>query len=157
MIRRGTLNVEATRMINELGSRSGLQDLADQLGCQRTGNQHQAASDAWLTGSVFWHMRDKFFDGNLPEELNGQMWGLTGVGLPASSATQAAVLAAQGHAAATGGQNGGNQYGPSTPTTHSAGLASTPGPGSGTNVFQVPQSMTPGGGNGNFGTFTYGK
>ncbi|TID19675.1 putative ccr4-not transcription complex subunit 7 protein [Venturia nashicola] len=155
MIRRGTLNVEATRMITELGSRSGLQDLADQLGCQRIGTQHQAASDAWLTGSVFWHMRDKFFDGNLPEELNGQMWGLTGVGLPASTATQAAVLAAQGHASATGVQNGGNQFGPSTPTTHSAGLASTPGPGSGANVY--PQSMTPGGGNGNFGTFTYGK
>lgn len=156
MIRRGTLNVQATTMINNLGTRSGLQDLADELGCQRIGNQHQAASDAWLTGSVFWQMKNKFFDGKLPEELNGQMWGLTGVGAPASSATQAAVLAAQGHAAATGAQNGGNPYGPSTPTTHSAGLASTPGPGS--NQFQVPQSsMTPGGGGGVFGNFQYGK
>jgi CCR4-NOT transcription complex subunit 7/8 len=162
LIRRGSLGVQGTNIINNLGQRSGLQDLADELGCQRIGTQHQAASDAWLTGSVFWQMKTKVFDGNLPEDLNGQMWGLTGVGAPASIATQAAVLAAaQGQAAAAANGMGGNMgfhsgmpsrdAGPSTPTTNAAGLATTPGPGN-----QYQPAMTPGGG-GVFGNFQYGK
>jgi CCR4-NOT transcription complex subunit 7/8 len=133
LARRGVLNETGTRVIERLGTRSGLQDLADELACIRNGTQHQAASDAWLTGAVFWSMKNKVFDNKLPDNLNGQMWGLTGVGAPASTATQAAALAVH-HA--------GNAPVPSTPTTHTAGLASTPGP-------------TPGGGV--FGHFSYGK
>jgi CCR4-NOT transcription complex subunit 7/8 len=155
LLRRGVLNSQATDILNRMGTRSGLQDLADELGCQRIGTQHQAGSDAWLTGSVFWQMKTKIFDQQLPSEVNGQMWGLTGVGGPATSATQALVLAAQGHAsAAQAAANGMGGYmgrdGPSTPLTTAAGLASTPGPA------QYQSALTPGGG-GVFGNFQYGK
>lgn len=151
--KRHEISQNAISMLTSLGTKSGLQDLADELGCQRTGPQHMAGSDAWLTGLVFWKMRQSIFDGKLPSDMNGQMWGLTGVGAPASSATQAAVLAAQTQAGAanlnmngqTGGMGGINaslfnpqhsgmglyqgaqssrQDGaPSTPTTLQAGLA----------------------------------
>ena len=100
-------------------------------------------------------MKSKFFDGNLPEEINGQMWGLTGVAPPAGAATQALVLSAQGHSvgAAATASNGMGGYmgrdGPSTPLTNAAGLASTPGP---SQPYQ--SALTPGG---VFGNFQYGK
>ncbi|KAF2463711.1 ribonuclease H-like protein, partial [Lindgomyces ingoldianus] len=142
LMRRGVIGSTATTIINNVGTKSGLQDLADELGCQRIGNQHTAGSDAWLTGGVFWKIRERVFDNNIADEMNGQMWGLTGVPPPASATAQAAVLAAQGaqsiagypgmnggmifHPGNAGGHQGGN--GPSTPTSHPAGLASTPGP-----------------------------
>jgi CCR4-NOT transcription complex subunit 7/8 len=154
LVRRGVIGSTATNILNNLGTKSGLQDLADELGCQRVGNSHTAGSDAWLTGTVFWEMQKKIFDGSVPEEMNGQMWGLTGVGPPASATAQAAVLAAQSGQNMGGfqGLNGGMMFhpgnvrhgvdGPSTPTSHPAGLASTPGPHGG--------MMTPG----NTGAFT---
>jgi CCR4-NOT transcription complex subunit 7/8 len=139
LVRRGVIGSTATNILNNLGTKSGLQDLADELGCQRVGNSHTAGSDAWLTGVVFWEMKKKVFDGNLPEEINGHMWGLTGVGPPASATAQAAVLAAQSNQGLAGFQQGMNNTfypgnarhgvdGPSTPTNHPAGLAGTPGP-----------------------------
>lgn len=140
LVRRGVIGSTATNILNNLGTKSGLQDLADELGCQRVGNSHTAGSDAWLTGTVFWEMKKKIFENNIPDEMNGQMWGLTGVGPPASATAQAAVLAAQGAQgggmSSFQGMNGmmfhpGQQRhgdGPSTPTNHPAGLASTPGP-----------------------------
>ena len=161
LVRRGVIGSQATSILNNLGTKSGLQDLADELGCQRIGNSHTAGSDAWLTGVVFWELRKKVFDGNIPDDMNGQMWGLTGVGPPASATAQAAVLAAQGAQALTGyqGMNGGMMFhpgatgghrgdGPSTPTNHPAGLATTPGPSHG-------GMMTPGA-TGTFGEFRYG-
>lgn len=155
LLRKGVIGSQATSILNNLGTKSGLQDLADELGCQRIGNSHTAGSDAWLTGTVFWELQKKIFDGKVPEDMNGQMWGLTGVGPPASATAQAAVLAAQGQNI-TGyqGMNGGMMFhpghrdGPSTPTSHPAGLASTPGPSHG-------GIMTPGA-TGNFGEFRYG-
>jgi CCR4-NOT transcription complex subunit 7/8 len=91
--RRGTINTTASNIINNLGAKSGLQDLADELGCPRVGTAHTAGSDAWLTGSVFFEMKKKMFDGQIPDDMDGQMWGLTGVGPPASATAQAAVLA----------------------------------------------------------------
>ncbi|EAT83341.2 hypothetical protein SNOG_09149 [Parastagonospora nodorum SN15] len=158
LVRRGVIGSTATNILNNLGTKSGLQDLADELGCQRVGNPHTAGSDAWLTGTVFWEMQKKIFDGSVPEEMNGQMWGLTGVGPPANATTQAAVLAASGAQNMGGfqGLNGGMMFhpgnvrhgvdGPSTPTSHPAGLATTPGPSHG-------GMMTPG----NTGYGGYGK
>ncbi|KAL5395599.1 hypothetical protein PMIN02_003938 [Paraphaeosphaeria minitans] len=159
LVRRGVIGSQATSILNNLGTKSGLQDLADELGCQRIGNSHTAGSDAWLTGTVFWELQKKIFDGKVPDDMNGQMWGLTGVGPPASATAQAAVLAAQGQNL-TGyqGMNGGMMFhpggqsghrdGPSTPTSHPAGLASTPGPSHG-------GMITPGA-TGTFGEFRYG-
>ncbi|KAF2841418.1 ribonuclease H-like protein [Patellaria atrata CBS 101060] len=165
---RSALSAPATAIINALGTqKSGLQDLADELACARQGTQHHSGSDAWLTGLVFFAMRDKIFDGDIPDELTGQMWGLTGVGAPASAAIQQAVLAAQGQVngqAAQGQQaqgfhGAGAQFrdGPSTPTTGHAGLErTTPGPGM-AGLGPSVGSMTPGGGGGVFGNFQYAK
>ncbi|KAF2457296.1 ribonuclease H-like domain-containing protein [Lineolata rhizophorae] len=169
----------ALSILTSLGTKSGLQDLADELGCPRQGIPHQAGSDAWLTGAVFWALKTKVFGGDVPEGLEGQMWGLTGVGAPAGSALQQAVLglAAQGGGAVQGGmpglQQGGQQQGqqglhhteqqPSTPTANPVGLAGagatvTPGPGQGS-AGTGAGAGTPGPGQGMggvFGNFTYG-
>lgn len=145
---RNALNQASIGLLTNLGTKSGLQDLADELGCQRTGTQHQAGSDAWLTGLVFWAMKNKIFDGKIPDEMNGQMWGLTGVGPPASATVQEAVLRAAGATAnANGTQTSNMTFPPSTPTTGSVGLAGTPGPS------HYGGAMTPGA----FGNFSYGK
>ncbi len=167
LAKRNALSPHVTSILNGMGQKGGLQDLADELGLQRIGTQHQAGSDAWLTGSIFFQMRAKMFDGQVPDDMNGQMWGLTGVGAPASAASQAAVLAAQGHA--TPGTNGNMQYltgnssnahrgdVPSTPTTNHAGLASTtPGPHGQTHQGGMGGAATPGAG-GVFVNFQYGK
>ena len=168
LARKGTLGSAGTTILNNIGTKSGLQDLADELGCQRIGVQHSAGSDAWLTGTVFWEMRRKMFDDSIPDDMNGQMWGLTGVGPPASSSVQAAALAAQGVQNLSGGYQGLNGQGamnyhmannatghrpdgPSTPTSHAVGLATTPGPQTG------PAGLiTPGGPSGAFSDFRYG-
>ncbi|KAF2637769.1 CAF1-domain-containing protein, partial [Massarina eburnea CBS 473.64] len=153
LLRRGAVGQQAHNILQNLGTKSGLQDLADELGCTRIGTSHTAGSDAWLTGTVYWELQKRIFNGTVPEEVNGQMWGLTGVGPPASASAQAAALAAQGVPNQLGyqGMNGGMMFhpgahrdGPSTPTSHPAGLASTPGPSHG-------GMMTPGGTGGNFG------
>jgi CCR4-NOT transcription complex subunit 7/8 len=155
---RGTVTGQVATALQSIGQKSSLQDIAEELGCTRVGIQHTAGSDAWLTGDVFWEMRKRIFDNQVPDELNGQMWGLTGVGPPASAAAQAAALAAQTHAANAANGMMSNNYqqnqtrdaGPSTPISHPAGLASTPSQG-----YQA-SGMTPGGG-GVFGNFQYGK
>ena len=163
---RGVIGTQASNIINALGTRSGLQDLADELGCQREGRPHTAGSDAWLTGMVFWQMRQKIFDGNIPEDLVGMIWGLSGVGPPASAASQAAAMASQQPGHATPHTNGATPYhtgmtpttmrtstdGPQTPQTNSSVLSSaTPGPGHG-----YPGAMS-GLTGGAFSGFQYGR
>lgn len=114
------LNPDAARIITELGQRSGLQDLADVLGCHRIGPAHTGGSDAWLTGSVFWAMRSKIFGKDLPEELADQIYGLHGVGLPASAQYREEFFAAQG--SATPQQQANGLHNPSTPTASHAAL-----------------------------------
>lgn len=150
IVRTGEIGAQGQRILSSLGSKSGLQDLADELSCDRFGTAHSAGSDAWLTGTVFWELKKKVFDGKIPDGMNGEMWGLTNVPPPASAATQQAILQAgsqnlngyQGmpggmmfHGAQAGHRRGD---GPSTPTSHPAGLASTPGPA------QHGGMMTPG-------------
>ncbi|KAF2200597.1 ribonuclease H-like protein [Delitschia confertaspora ATCC 74209] len=157
LVRRGAIGSNATDILQRLGTKSGLQDLAEELGCARVGTQHTAGSDAWLTGAVFWRLKDKVFDGSIPDDMNGQMWGLTSVGPPASATAQAAVLAAQGAQTMSYQNmmnyhgNAGHRDGPSTPTSHPAGLASTPGPGQGGHGGMMTPGTT-----GQFGEFRYG-
>lgn len=55
----------------------GLQHLAEELQLMRKGNQHQAGSDALLTGDAFFAMREKFFDGSVDrEKFYGILYGL---------------------------------------------------------------------------------
>jgi CCR4-NOT transcription complex subunit 7/8 len=152
---RGTITAPFSKALEGFGQKPGLQDIADDLGLIRVGIGHTAGSDAWLTGTLFFETRKRLFEDSIPEEFNGQMWGLTGIGPPASAVAQAAVLANQ--AAVANGMVPNAPYhqgihhregGPSTPTTNPAGLASTPAQGFST--------MTPGAG-GAFGNFQYAK
>lgn len=158
------LSPDGVRVLETLGQKSGLQDLADELGCQRIGPAHTGGSDAWLTGSVFWAMRQKMFKNNLPIELADQIYGLHGVPAPASQQYRDEFFAAQSTtslpngvtaAAASSGLQGGTaaytpNHNPSTPTNTHAGLNNTtPGPGG----VHFGPTGTAGGG---FGDFRYG-
>ena len=155
---------DSSRILDALGTKSGLQDLAHELDCNRVGLPHNGGSDAWLTGSVFWAMKSKIFGGAIEDELADMIYGLHGVAAPAPQHVRDEFFAAQGTPAhQVGGMNGGgattfapgNQTGftpnnlPSTPTGTHAGLHSTTTPGPGQNAFG------PGNAFGNF--VTYGK
>lgn len=139
MASQNRLSATASTILNTLGQKSGLADLAHELSCQRVGTPHTGSSDSWLTGQVFWAMRSKIFDGHIPEGLSDQIYGLHGVGPPASAAVRDEFLHNnQGHqtpqtngaslAYHTGHTPSGHQ-GPSTPTNSHVGMAGTPGPG----------------------------
>jgi len=162
----GRLSQEGTRILDTLGTKSGLQDLAEELGCQRIGPAHTGGSDAWLTGSVFWAMRNKIFSGTLDDELADQIYGLHGVAAPASQEYRNDFFAAQaqgtpqqqpnglggGLSGLQGAAQGYTPNNPSTPTSTHAGLNSqTPGPHFGHNMGAGSL------GQGAFGNFAYGK
>lgn len=147
-------------IITALGQKSGLQDLAEELGCVRHGTAHSGGSDAWLTGSIFWAMKQKIFDGHAPEELADQIYGLHGVGPPASAAFRDEFLQSQGQQTPqTNGTSLAFHTGhtptahrePSTPTTSHAAISGTPGPG---HFSQHGGGLTP---SGVFGNFQYAK
>ena len=126
----------ASAILNSLGTKSGLQDLADELGCQRIGMPHTGGSDAWLTGLVFWTMRNKIFDGTMPADMADQIYGLHGVGPPASAAFRDEFLQSQGHQTpqnnGTVGFHSGHtptsHQAPSTPTSSHASMGGSQGP-----------------------------
>lgn len=57
--------------------KGGLQELANELGVVRVGREHQAGSDAHVTGGAFFTMRSLFFEGVMDDEkFNGMIFGL---------------------------------------------------------------------------------
>ncbi|KAI5819922.1 ribonuclease H-like domain-containing protein [Pyronema omphalodes] len=61
--------------------KGGLQDIADEMGIQRIGPQHQAGSDSLLTGTIFFRMRSQYFENKIDDSVFlGQVWGLNGNG-----------------------------------------------------------------------------
>ncbi|XP_053953538.1 CCR4-NOT transcription complex subunit 7 isoform X1 [Anastrepha obliqua] len=57
--------------------KGGLQEVADQLELRRVGPQHQAGSDALLTGMAFFKMREMFFEDNIDNaKYCGHLYGL---------------------------------------------------------------------------------
>lgn len=133
---------------------AGLEQLAESMKIKRQGLAHQAGSDSLLTGKVFFKMRERIFNGEIPDEHNNKVWGL---GLPENGVSMN-VRSTPPHynqtlqENTTPNQNGYTNGAPSTPNTGNAGLANTPvhnsnGGGMG--------PMTPGGAGGAFGAFQY--
>lgn len=149
---RGTVTGNVASLLQSIGTKSGLQDISDELGCVRNGIQHTAGSDAWLTGQVWFELRKRLFDSTIPVELNGQMWGITGVGPPAPATAQAAALAALQNAASNAAANGGGQG--------TFGGGGTAGflhrEGQGRPSTPTAQGAFGGSGTGVFGNFQYG-
>lgn len=57
--------------------KGGLQEVSEQLEIVRVGLQHQAGSDALLTGMTFFKMRSLFFEDHIDEEkYSGHLYGL---------------------------------------------------------------------------------
>ncbi|KAJ1918676.1 CCR4-NOT core DEDD RNase subunit [Mycoemilia scoparia] len=57
--------------------KGGLQDVADELQCQRIGTQHQAGSDSLLTASAFFKLREKYLDNKIDDSTyKGYLFGL---------------------------------------------------------------------------------
>lgn len=145
------LSPQATQVLNNITSsqKSGLQDIAEELGIKRIGVAHQAGSDSLVTGELFWKMRQVIFNGVIDEEkYSGKIWGLNGV-MPALPPSATPNLNG-----ATIYTNGGT---PSTPHNPPAGLTSnhTPGPHHPEN--RGMGSLTPGAGGGAFGAFQFNK
>ncbi|OAA38599.1 CCR4-NOT transcription complex subunit 7 [Metarhizium rileyi] len=134
-------------ILNKFEHKSGLENIAETFKVKRIGSAHQAGSDSLLTGKVFFQMRDRIFNGGIPEDHIGRVWGL---GVPEGSMGPMMQQMGNEHA-----QNGGT---PSTPNQVPAGLVSSPAAAQNHNsngVMPHMGPMTPGGGGGVFGSFAF--
>ncbi|KAL8932258.1 MAG: hypothetical protein Q9211_006423 [Gyalolechia sp. 1 TL-2023] len=156
------LTPTASQILQSLGQKSGLQDLADELGVKRVGIAHQAGSDSLLTGRTFWEVKKLIFNGTIDDEKYiGQVWGLNGVGTTLQSSIAAFQQANYSGMEETPNLNGatiyhqpnGTQGPPSTPGSSQPGVAGTPSQQNQQNPANGIGSMTPGGGGGVFGRF----
>lgn len=122
------LSQEASLILTKLYSKSGLQDIAEELSVTRIGQAHQAGSDSLLTGQVYFEMKKKIFGGTIDEsKYSGQVWGLNaqmplGQGRDLNTPNMnGATFYNHAHTPANGGA-------PSTPQTGNAGIAGTQTP-----------------------------
>jgi CCR4-NOT transcription complex subunit 7/8 len=142
-------------VLQKFETKPSLEVLAEALKVKRQGPAHQGGSDALLTGKVFFQVRDRLWNGEIPDEHLSKVWGL---GNP-DAGTQAynAAYNANAQEAAGAGQNGTYAADgvPSTPNNTHANMVTTPAPT--TNSSTGVGSMTPGGGGGVFGAFQFGK
>lgn len=145
------LSPDAQTIIQKLSTKSGLQDIADELDVRRVGIAHQAGSDSLVTGQIYFKMKEKVFGGTIEEsKYSGQVWGLN-----------AQVSSRDLNTPNMNGATFYNQNGtPSTPQAGSSALAAaqsqthTPVPQSGLGSG-MSGHLTPGGSG--FGQFQYAR
>lgn len=110
------LTQAAAQILTNLGQKSGLQDIADELGVKRVGIAHQAGSDSLVTGEIYWKTRQLIFGGEIDDsKYSGQIWGLNGQ-MPA---------VAYNMAQQTPNLNGATIYSGGTPSTPNTGSHGT--------------------------------
>ena len=69
--------------------KGGLQEVANTLDISRVGRQHQAGSDALLTGQAFFRMKDIYFDDDIDDSLYcGHLFGLGTAHVLAATSTK---------------------------------------------------------------------
>jgi len=129
-------------MVQRIMTKSGLQDIAEELAVARVGQAHQAGSDSLLTGQVYFKMMERIFNGTIEEDrYRSQVWGLN-----TQMPTTGGPVTRDFNTPNMNGATFYNQNGtPTTPQTGNVGLA-------GPSHTPIP-SMTPGG----FGNFQYQK
>ncbi|CAO1634170.1 unnamed protein product [Parajaminaea phylloscopi] len=68
--------------------KGGLQDVAEELGVARIGQQHQAGSDSLLTAATFFKLRSTFFDGVIDDsKYVGALYGFSASSKASTTAT----------------------------------------------------------------------
>ena len=67
---------ELAEIMQKYESKQSLDNLADTFKLKRIGRSHTAGSDAFLTGKVFFNIRDKIFGGNMSKDHMNKVWGL---------------------------------------------------------------------------------
>jgi CCR4-NOT transcription complex subunit 7/8 len=147
----------AVNILNNLGAKSSLQDLADELGIKRIGTAHHAGSDSLVTGRLFWEVKKSIFNGNIDDsKYLGQIWGLHEL----SDSNNASAIGRFDNQT-TPNMNGVAMYAangtPSTPNNTHAGLVQSPNQQPPHANGGVLGALTPGNGAGVFGQFRFAK
>lgn len=141
------LTQEATMMVQRIMTKSGLQDIAEELAVARIGQAHQAGSDSLLTGQVYFKMKERIFNGTIEEDrYRSQVWGLNAQMPTAGGPVNRDFNTPNMNGATFYNQNGT----PTTPQTGNIGMAGGP---SHTPIPSNMGNMTPGA----FGNFQYQK
>lgn len=150
----------ASEILQKFEQKSGLEAAAELFKVKRLGPAHQAGSDSLLTGKVFFNLREKIFNGQIPLDHVGNIWGLAvngSMNMPLSTVLASDINKENVPNSGTNAANG-NSNGPTTPSTSSVGLATTPAAAQSHNTngngFSTNTPMTPGGGGGVFGQFS---